>query len=76
VVDSYDPDVLAAIVAHERLGWRPLVPGMIEIFAASLLDQALNLRVLQGNALDDLAMDLELDRSPACHGVSRLCRTV
>ena len=51
MVDSYDPDVLADIVAHERLGWRPLVPGMIESFAASLLDQALDVRVVQGNML-------------------------
>ena len=48
VVDGYDPDVLAAIVARERLGWLPLVPGMIENFAAALLDQALDVRVVQG----------------------------
>jgi acyl-CoA synthetase (AMP-forming)/AMP-acid ligase II len=36
VVDGYDPDALADIVARERLGWLPLVPGMIEGFAAVL----------------------------------------
>ena len=30
VVDGYDADALAAIVARERIGWLPLVPGMIE----------------------------------------------
>ena len=33
VVDGYDPEALAAIVARERIGWLPLVPGMIESFA-------------------------------------------
>ena len=36
VVDGYDPEALAAIVARERIGWLPLVPGMIESFAAVL----------------------------------------
>ena len=36
VVDGYDADALAAIVARERIGWLPLVPGMIEGFAAVL----------------------------------------
>jgi acyl-CoA synthetase (AMP-forming)/AMP-acid ligase II len=36
VVDGYDAERLADIVARERLGWLPLVPGMIEGFAAVL----------------------------------------
>jgi fatty-acyl-CoA synthase len=36
VVDGYDPDSLVEIVARERIGWLPLVPGMIEGFAAVL----------------------------------------
>jgi fatty-acyl-CoA synthase len=36
VVDGYDPDALVEIVARERIGWLPLVPGMIEGFAAVL----------------------------------------
>jgi len=36
VVDGYDPDALAAIVARHRVGWLLLVPGMIESFAAVL----------------------------------------
>ena len=39
VVDGYDPEALAAIVARERIGWLPLVPGMIESFAAVLRAQ-------------------------------------
>jgi fatty-acyl-CoA synthase len=36
VLDGYDPDALAAIVARHPLGWLLLVPGMIESFAATL----------------------------------------
>jgi acyl-CoA synthetase (AMP-forming)/AMP-acid ligase II len=36
VVDGYDPDALVDIVTRERIGWLPLVPGMIEGFAAVL----------------------------------------
>jgi fatty-acyl-CoA synthase len=36
VVDGYDPHALIEIVARERLGWLPLVPGMIEGFAQAL----------------------------------------
>jgi acyl-CoA synthetase (AMP-forming)/AMP-acid ligase II len=36
VVDGYDAPALIEIVARERLGWLPLVPGMIEGFAAAL----------------------------------------
>jgi acyl-CoA synthetase (AMP-forming)/AMP-acid ligase II len=36
VVDGYDAEELAAIVARERIGWLTLVPGMIESFAAVL----------------------------------------
>jgi hypothetical protein len=48
--------VLTAIVARERLGGRPLVPAMIENFAAALLDQAVDVRVVQRDALRDLAV--------------------
>ena len=36
VVDGYDPEALVEIVARERIGWLPLVPGMIEGFAEVL----------------------------------------
>jgi acyl-CoA synthetase (AMP-forming)/AMP-acid ligase II len=36
VVDGYDAESLIEIVARERIGWLPLVPGMIEGFAAVL----------------------------------------
>jgi fatty-acyl-CoA synthase len=36
VVDGYDAPALLEIVARERIGWLPLVPGMIESFAAAL----------------------------------------
>jgi fatty-acyl-CoA synthase len=36
VVDGYDAQALIEIVARERIGWLPLVPGMIEGFAAAL----------------------------------------
>jgi acyl-CoA synthetase (AMP-forming)/AMP-acid ligase II len=36
VVDGYDAQALLEIVARERIGWLPLVPGMIEGFAAAL----------------------------------------
>jgi acyl-CoA synthetase (AMP-forming)/AMP-acid ligase II len=36
VVDGYDPNALVEIVARERIGWLPLIPGMIEGFAAVL----------------------------------------
>jgi acyl-CoA synthetase (AMP-forming)/AMP-acid ligase II len=36
VVDGYDAQALIEIVARERIGWLPLVPGMIEGFAAVL----------------------------------------
>ena len=36
VVDGYDAPALIEIVAQERIGWLPLVPGMIEGFAAVL----------------------------------------
>ena len=36
VVDGYDAAALIEIVARERIGWLPLVPGMIESFAAAL----------------------------------------
>jgi hypothetical protein len=40
------------------------------------LDQALDVRVVQGDALYELAVHLELDRRPACHGPSRPGRKV
>jgi acyl-CoA synthetase (AMP-forming)/AMP-acid ligase II len=36
VVDGYDAQALLEIVARERIGWLPLVPGMIEGFAVVL----------------------------------------
>jgi fatty-acyl-CoA synthase len=36
VVDGYDPQALAGIVARHQIGWLPLVPGMIESFAGVL----------------------------------------
>ncbi|HZA65327.1 MAG TPA: AMP-binding protein [Geminicoccaceae bacterium] len=36
VVDGYDALALIEVVARERIGWLPLVPGMIESFAAAL----------------------------------------
>jgi fatty-acyl-CoA synthase len=36
VVDGYDALALIEVVARERIGWLPLVPGMIEGFAAAL----------------------------------------
>jgi fatty-acyl-CoA synthase len=55
VVDGYDPDALAAIIAHERLGWLPLVPGMIEGFAAALRRQGVRPRGIRAiGAMADL----------------------
>jgi fatty-acyl-CoA synthase len=36
VVDGYDAPTLIEVVVRERLGWLPLIPGMIEGFAAAL----------------------------------------
>ncbi|HEX6110722.1 MAG TPA: AMP-binding protein [Geminicoccaceae bacterium] len=55
VVDGYDPDALAAIVARERLGWLPLVPGMIEGFAAALREREVRPRGIRAiGAMADL----------------------
>jgi fatty-acyl-CoA synthase len=55
VVDGYDPEALADIVARERLGWLPLVPGMIEGFAAILRERAVRPRAIRAiGAMADL----------------------
>lgn len=40
VVDGFDSEALAAIVASEPLGWLLLMPGMVERFAQVLSDRA------------------------------------
>src|SRR5690606_39423910 len=40
VVDGYDADALAAILARERLGWLGRVAGLIQRFAAALRERA------------------------------------
>jgi acyl-CoA synthetase (AMP-forming)/AMP-acid ligase II len=55
VVDGYDPDALIEIVARERLGWLPLVPGMIEGFAAVLRERGVRPRGIRAiGAMADL----------------------
>ncbi|HLT01002.1 MAG TPA: AMP-binding protein, partial [Geminicoccaceae bacterium] len=55
VVDGYDPDALAEIIARERLGWLVLVPGMIESFAAALRERAVEPRGIRAiGAMADL----------------------
>jgi fatty-acyl-CoA synthase len=55
VVDGYDPDALIEIVARERIGWLPLVPGMIEGFAAELRRHEIEARAIRAiGAMADL----------------------
>lgn len=55
VVDGYDGEALAAIVAREQLGWLPLVPGMIESFAGVLKSQGVRPRGIRAiGAMADL----------------------
>ena len=55
VVDGYDAPALIEIVASERIGWLPLVPGMIEGFAAALRQQEVRPRGIRAiGAMADL----------------------
>jgi fatty-acyl-CoA synthase len=55
VVDGYDPQALAGIVARHQIGWLPLVPGMIESFAGVLRAGAVRPRGIKAiGAMADL----------------------
>jgi acyl-CoA synthetase (AMP-forming)/AMP-acid ligase II len=55
MVDGYDAPALIETVARERIGWLPLVPGMIEGFAAALRQQEVEARSIRAiGAMADL----------------------
>jgi fatty-acyl-CoA synthase len=55
VVDGYDEQALIEVVVRERIGWLPLVPGMIEGFAAALRQHGVRPRGIRAiGAMADL----------------------
>ncbi|MEM9028318.1 MAG: AMP-binding protein [Pseudomonadota bacterium] len=55
VIDGYDPERLIRTVQDHRIGWLPLIPGMLENFVGVLRDARPNIRSIRTiGAMPDL----------------------